>query len=142
MATSTFVTLALLGTASAFAPARPWTSPRAVRAGAAAGPASLDAPGALGRRGALGSAALALAGAAGLGPGSAALAMDAKKFENELRSYGVTDFKPCPSGFNPVLEFYGKALGARWVLASPGAPRGFSFSSLFPTTAQISCHMT
>ena len=39
----------------------------------------------------------------------AAQAMNVDKFMQQMRVFGIKDTKPCPNGYNPVLEFYGKA---------------------------------
>lgn len=61
----------------------------------------------------LGAAATAATASLVLGSGvRSAGAMDQDKFYPQMRSYGAKDTKPCPDGFNPVLEFYGKTTGS------------------------------
>eukprot|EP00614_Pseudopedinella_elastica_P027547 CAMPEP_0172644358 /NCGR_PEP_ID=MMETSP1068-20121228/239166_1 /TAXON_ID=35684 /ORGANISM="Pseudopedinella elastica, Strain CCMP716" /LENGTH=273 /DNA_ID=CAMNT_0013458551 /DNA_START=454 /DNA_END=1275 /DNA_ORIENTATION=- len=113
------VAFAALSTAAAFAPALASRAMSVVmRAQNAEG---------LDRRQAMGSALAGASAALGLlsAPGSA-LALGQDKFKNEMLSYGVKDTKPCPDGFNPVIEFYGKAIsGVDPLLVTFNSPNGW-----------------
>jgi len=78
----------------------------------------------VGRRAALGGLGLGLAALASQ-PG-AALALKAEDFSNQMLSYGVKDYTPCPEGYSPVIEFYGRALpGVDPLLVTFHSPGGW-----------------
>ena len=79
---------------------------------------------AVGRRAALGGLGLGLA--AVVSQPRLALALSADDFSNQMLSYGVKDYAPCPDGYSPVIEFYGRALqGVDPLLVTFHTPSGW-----------------
>lgn len=110
---------ALLSSAAAFTPAL--SSRRSRNA------VIIAADDTLGRRDAIGSVIGGASAALGiLGAPRGASAVSADKFNNEMLGYGVKDTKPCPDGFSPLIEFYGKAIsGVEPLLVTYNSPDGW-----------------
>ena len=90
-----------------------------------AAPEGQPEPLVVGRRAALGNVFGVGVAVLAVQPG-AALALKAEDFSNQMLSYGVKDYTPCPEGYSPVIEFYGRALpGVDPLLVTFHSPGGW-----------------
>lgn len=116
--TSAFLACAALSGAGAFTPT-PSLGSRRMRVEMVA-----EGQSNIGRRAAVGSASTLAFGLLGVPRGANAMSQD--KFENEMLGYGLKDTKPCPDGFSPIIEFYGKAItGVDPILVTYNSPNGW-----------------